>query len=139
MTKKKRTIAKKADEGFAEFWRLYPRQVGRLAAEKAYAKASARATHDEICAGLACYLAALAQDQVPLRYVCHPATWLNQGRWMDEPAYPPPRPPWRIECEWLGHQPRCTTQWTHGRRVQRDDAATVTGEGEPPDASGRRD
>ena len=126
--------------GFAFFWQLYPRQVGRLAAEKAYAKALTHATHDDICTGVSRYLADLAQDQTPLRFICHPATWLNQGRWMDEIRQDERRSlPWRVECQWLGHQPRCTTQWAHGRRVQRDDAAAVTGEGEPPDASGRRD
>lgn len=67
---------------FAAFWAAYPRKVGKIAAEKAYRKALKLAGHDELMDGVARYL----KSKPPYADWCHPATWLNQGRWMDESA-----------------------------------------------------
>ena len=33
------------------------------------------------------------------RFIPHPVTWLNQGRWEDEPVSPDPQSgPYRVEC-----------------------------------------
>lgn len=64
-----------------EFWPLYPNKVGKDAARKSWEKAVGRAPVSEIMAGLRQY-AAKTDD----RPWCNPATWLNQGRWADEPA-----------------------------------------------------
>jgi hypothetical protein len=73
-------------ESFAIFWAAYPRKVGKIAAEKAFAKAARAAGNPEaVLAGLA--RATFAADP---QYVPHPATWLNQGRWADEPDPAPP-------------------------------------------------
>ncbi len=66
---------------FEDFWFSYPRKVGKLAAEKAYTKALKQAAPDVIWAGLQLYL----KTKPAYADWCHPATWLNQGRWMDEP------------------------------------------------------
>ena len=87
---------------FDQFWRLYPRRI-----DKALAKAkwdaitngglstrmldrdsgqfipiTLQATAEEIMAG-----AKRWKDNLPLEYeekfIPHPATWLNRGRWMD--------------------------------------------------------
>ena len=74
--------------GFDEFWMQYPNKVGRGAALKAYTSARSRADQQTIMAGLAKY-AAKADD----RPWCNPATWLNQDRWLDDPAkHSPPKP-----------------------------------------------
>lgn len=78
-------------ERFDDFWRVYPRRVGKIAAEKAFAKAVAEGTTpDQLIAGA--YIYAMAQKFSEPEYVKHPATWLNAGCWMDEPdpAYSPP-------------------------------------------------
>jgi hypothetical protein len=78
------------DDGFAAFWAVYPRTVGKEAARKAYAKAAARVGALTVVAG-----AERFRDDPNLppkeeaRFIPHPATWLNQGRWDDEPL--PPR------------------------------------------------
>lgn len=76
---------------FEDFWRTYPRRVGKIAAEKAYAKAlAAGTTPDELIAGASFY--AMEKKLSDPKYIKHPATWLNDGCWQDEPdpAYKPP-------------------------------------------------
>lgn len=71
-----------AADGFEAWWRAYPRKVGRDAARKAFAAALRRgATGAEL-------LIALARQRWPAegRFIPHPTTWLNQGRWADDPA-----------------------------------------------------
>lgn len=74
---------KLADGVFAEFWKSYPRKVGKAAAEKAWTKALGASPADVILSGLYAYV--WPNDP---QYIPHPATWLNQHRWKDEP---PPR------------------------------------------------
>jgi uncharacterized protein YdaU (DUF1376 family) len=71
--------------GFEEFWRAYPRKVGKDAAAKAFARRKVDA------ALLAQILGALERQRPHLdlrddgRFIPHPSTWLNEGRWLDEP------------------------------------------------------
>ena len=73
---------------FDHFWNLYPRKVGKEAARSAWAKALLKASIDEIVAGAFRY----AHDpNLPEKtFIPHPSTWLNEGRWSDEPL--PERP-----------------------------------------------
>jgi hypothetical protein len=70
-------------ERFETFWREYPHRVGKLAARRSFDRAK---VDDEL---LATMLGALAwqktQEQWKRGYIPHPTTWLNQGRWLDEP------------------------------------------------------
>ena len=82
------------DELFNQFWKLYPRPIGKKVAYSAFAKA---------------YLSLAADDRIPTRdaaqrivdramefakssrgkeqqYLPHPSTWLNQGRYLDNPT-----------------------------------------------------
>jgi len=82
-------------DDFEAFWRAYPRKVGKLAAERAYGKARKLATAEELLAGVARYRKPSYADW------CHPTTWLNQGRWLDEPGTAAPAP-------WVcSHTPHC--------------------------------
>lgn len=67
---------------FDDFWNLYPRKVGKQAAQKAFIKALKITTLEEILEGARKY----AED--PNRvdaFTAHPTTWLNAGRWADGP------------------------------------------------------
>jgi hypothetical protein len=79
-------------EDFKEFWAAWPgHRVGKLDAMKAYTKArKGYASQDELLAGLERY----KKNKPAYADWCHPATWLNRGRWMDEygPSLPPPTP-----------------------------------------------
>lgn len=71
---------------FDLFWKVYPLKVGKAAAKKAWDKAITQEDQDNIIIGASKY----AQD--PNRhpsYTAHPSTWLNAGRWADDPL--PPR------------------------------------------------
>lgn len=86
---------------FDEFWSLYPRRVAKIAARKAWDKHQCDDIADKVMAGL--------KRQLPHwhdpKFIPHPASWLNAGRWDDQPldelrpppvrqaAAPPPPPP----------------------------------------------
>ncbi len=79
-----------AAAGFEAFWLVYPKQVGRRAAEREYMKAlQGGATAEEINAGAQRY----AADSVRIersrdgdRYTKDPSNWLKEGRWADKPT-----------------------------------------------------
>ena len=71
-------------DGFAEFWNIVPRKIGKGAAEKAYAKAVKAADAATIHGAMLAY--AKAREGEDQQYTVHPATWLNQRRWEDDPA-----------------------------------------------------
>lgn len=69
---------------FEEFWEAYPKKVGKDAAARAFAK---RSVGSELLASMLEALewqrssTAWAKDGG--QYVPNPATWLNEGRWLD--------------------------------------------------------
>ena len=71
---------------FDAFWNIYPRKVGKQDAQKSYERALRLATPEEILQGATRF--ASDPNRVPT-FTPHPATWLNQGRWGDDPI--PPR------------------------------------------------
>jgi hypothetical protein len=77
------TTADPIEEEFTRFWELYPRRVGRKKALSAYRAARKAVSVEEIAQGLVAQLPDLRRREVS--YVPHPATWLNQGRWADDP------------------------------------------------------
>lgn len=70
--------------GFAEFWDAYPAKVGKAAARKAFPRAVKAAGGDpeQIVFGLRARLHLFPTDP---QFIPNPATWLNQGRWDDDP------------------------------------------------------
>lgn len=72
------------EQQFDQFWREYPRKVGKGAARKAFLKAIRVAPFERILAGLERYKAEISGRE--MRYVAHPASWLNGERWDDEPG-----------------------------------------------------
>jgi hypothetical protein len=68
---------------FSEFYSLYPRKMGRRAAEKSWDRLTHQEQEDAFNA-LSNHLAYWKLKQTEKDYIPHPATWLNQGRWEDE-------------------------------------------------------
>ena len=70
-------------EAFNEFWSIYPRKVGKVAAQRAFQKACMTLGDPKpILVGVTRY-----RDD-PNRvdaFTAHPTSWLNAGRWEDEP------------------------------------------------------
>lgn len=76
-----RALAKAAQ--FEAFWNAYPRKIGKGAAEKAFKKAIFNRIED--------LLEAIERQKKTAQwkkengqFIPHPATWLNQKRWLDE-------------------------------------------------------
>jgi Helix-turn-helix domain len=83
---KNHTIEPSIETPFDLFWSIYPRKTAKIEAKTAFAKAIEKASAEEILQGAQRF----ADD--PYRhptFTPHPATWLNQGRWADDPL--PPR------------------------------------------------
>jgi hypothetical protein len=73
--------------GFDRFWDAYPNKVGKQAALKSYVQALRRIPgHDPPGQLLAAVERAKRSAQWIRGYVPHPKTWLNEGRWDDEPS-----------------------------------------------------
>lgn len=77
--------ARKPDGDFEVFWQAYPAKIGKKAAAAAWSKARDKPPLADLLDALILY----RQTKPPDRDWCHAVTWLNQGRWADEP--PPPR------------------------------------------------
>jgi len=71
-----------AKEFNKSFWPKYPHKTGKPKALAAYLKARTKATLEEILAGLDRYILSKPVDRPWL----NPATFLNQERWLDQPA-----------------------------------------------------
>jgi len=63
------------------FWAAFPNKIGKADAMKAFDKASSKVTPEVLFSALNRY--ANKSDDRPF---CNPSTWLNQERWLDQPA-----------------------------------------------------
>ncbi len=72
---------------FDEFYKLYPRKVGRFMANKSFKKLSRR---DKMLAydGLLNYIKFWEHNKTEKQFIPHPSTWINQRRWEDEIELP---------------------------------------------------
>ncbi len=70
-------------DAFDLFWKAYPHKIGKAAALKAFK--AARKT-GVAWATLIIAVNRYIADKPPDRAWCNPATWLNGGRWDDQPA-----------------------------------------------------
>lgn len=72
---------------FADFWRAYPKKVGKPEALRAFAKLEPEQTLlDEMLRALAWQRESDGWRKDGGQYIPNPATWLNQARWTDEPV-----------------------------------------------------
>ncbi len=86
---KKPPISPKGDEyspDFLTFWSGYPKKVGKGAAWRAYQKVRPdRDLLEFMLKAVAVQRSTQAWTKDGGQYIPHPATWLNQRRWEDEP------------------------------------------------------
>lgn len=73
----------KFDEEFLQFWALYPRKVGKDKAYESWNKKKP-CLYDVVCA-LSWQLNSKDWIKEDGKYIPMPTTYLNQGRWQDEP------------------------------------------------------
>jgi hypothetical protein len=88
-------------DDFQAFYKVYPRKMARLDAEKAYLQIRRRdISHERIMAGLERYLEHLPED---VCWIPYPATWIRAGRFDDEYEMP------LVERRSCTHTPRCNS------------------------------
>lgn len=72
---------------FAEFWKAYPKKVGKAGCQKAWMKLKPTTElFDKIMETLTKQKASEQWQREGGRFIPNPLTWLNQGRWDDEPV-----------------------------------------------------
>lgn len=67
--------------GFDEFWKAYPRRVGKQEALKMYKRTLKLTTPEHIIKAAKKYAAERAGQDA--QFTKHPGSWLNAGRWGD--------------------------------------------------------
>jgi hypothetical protein len=88
------------DSEFERFWKAYPRRVAKAAALNAFRLARRKKqlpAIDDLLAAVERYQRSVKDPQ----FICHPATWLRQQRWLDHVeetvSAPEPYDPWKGE------------------------------------------
>jgi hypothetical protein len=81
-------LARAPTPAFDEFWQLYPRHEGKQAARTAWQKLGPWPPLEAIRAALAWQRDLPRWQEDHGRFVPHPATYLHQRRWEDEPPVP---------------------------------------------------
>ena len=71
---------------FDAFWRAYPRKTGKGDARNKFAKALTKTTFETIMTALERVKGSAQWQRDGGQYIPHPATWLNQERWDDDPS-----------------------------------------------------
>lgn len=74
------------ERDFDRFWKAYPRKVGKQAARKAFERVNQPV--ERLLAALERQRADPQWRRENGRFIPHPVTWLNQGRWEDEGSAP---------------------------------------------------
>jgi len=69
---------------FEDFWEAVPKKVGKKAALEAFKVARKTVDADTLKQGMVRYAKKVKADGTPPRFIVHPTTWLQQGRWDDE-------------------------------------------------------
>ena len=71
------------DDGFEEFWNRYPKKVGKTLAHQAWKKNKVKV--DEVLKTLHWQINSEQWQKQNGQFIPNPATYINQGRWQDEP------------------------------------------------------
>lgn len=79
---KEKEKEKNIKKDFDDWYLLYPRKVGKEAALKKYQSVRDRVDKEILIAGVKAYSRTVENEDQ--KFIAHPATWLNQGRWEDE-------------------------------------------------------
>lgn len=73
------------DKRFEQFWKAYPRKVGKIAAKKAFSKIKMdKALFDKIIDSIERFKSCDQWQKNNGQFIPNPSTWLNRGSWDDE-------------------------------------------------------
>lgn len=95
---------------FDDWWKLYPRKVGKQKCQRFWASKKLDAIADQMIEKLQEQVEYQYSNSEP-RFIPHPYTYLNQGRWEDEverPQQTKAKSPdcWEEDGEWFALDPR---------------------------------
>jgi hypothetical protein len=82
-------VAAELPVDFNAFWKAYPRKEAKKAALKAWQKSKDKPPLADLLAAIAAQRKGQAWTKDGGKYIPHPATWLNDGRWDDKPVEAP--------------------------------------------------
>jgi len=71
--------------GFETWWNMYPRKVGKKAAQRSWERLT-DGEKAEAIQKLPDHLQYWKNRGTEMEFIPHPTTWLNQGRWEDQLA-----------------------------------------------------
>jgi hypothetical protein len=78
-------LAAKPSDRFEEFWKAYPRSVGKAKAQTVFdAKIKSRADPDALIAAARSYAERCRLLGENPKFIPHPTTWLNRESWADD-------------------------------------------------------
>ena len=80
------TLSSAHADAFEQWWKRYPRKVGKGQARKAYASALKKVSADELAEAAEAFAGRVHRSGTEDRFIPHPATWLNGERWTDSPV-----------------------------------------------------
>lgn len=78
------TVIPRVDAEFDEFWKFYPKKTGKLEAMKSWKKVKPNLA--QVLQALRWQVQSDQWTRNGGQYVPNPSTYINQGRWLDEPA-----------------------------------------------------
>jgi hypothetical protein len=88
--KEKKPLADYSAE-FESFWSMYPKKVGKDAAYKSWKKTKPSSdTVSSILSAISWQIQSADWTKESGQFIPHPSTYLNGGRWKDDPTPPPP-------------------------------------------------
>jgi uncharacterized protein YdaU (DUF1376 family) len=92
----KKVTKKDSDSSFVSFWSIYPKKASKGAAEKAWKKIKNPVeTLELIKTALAWQIHTEQWTKEKMKYIPHPATYLNQQNWLDENPKAPEKKPFQ--------------------------------------------
>ena len=81
--KKEKRTKKEYPEDFGRFWAEYPRQISKDVAYERFCKTAAEFPVEHLISAAKEYAEACRKEGKEEKYILHPATFLNKGRWKD--------------------------------------------------------
>lgn len=108
---------------FDRFWKAFPRRVARGAALKAFQNVMRRKdapTLESLLEAVAAYQRSVTDP----KFICHPATWLRQERWLDHVEQTVPVEP-AVYDPWKGEKENASSTICALARAGRDDEAIL--------------
>lgn len=81
----KLSVRKDRTDDFEQFWLAYPKKIGKKDALKAWSKASDKPEIRMILDAIVRSQSSPQWTKEQGQFIPNPATWLNQGRWTDQP------------------------------------------------------